>query len=72
MSDVPFASGHQIIDRKHIPAALDQVVAQMRTQKARTSRNDSAQAASFEAIHITRVARKARTSRPSFDAFGGL
>jgi hypothetical protein len=31
MGDVPVASGDQIIHRKHIPAALDQVVAQMRT-----------------------------------------
>jgi hypothetical protein len=31
MSGVPLGSGNQIIDRKHIPAALDKVIAQMRT-----------------------------------------
>jgi hypothetical protein len=44
MSDIPIVPGDQIIDTKHIPSALDQVVTQMRTQKPCTSGYDDAQA----------------------------
>src|SRR2546428_8681821 len=69
MGGVPVASGDQIVDRKHIPAALDQVVAQMRTQKPRTSGNDCAQVPSSQALLIYTQRPNNVISRPTFDAF---
>jgi hypothetical protein len=44
MSDIPIVAGDQIVDAKHFPPTLNQVIAQMRTQKPCTSGYDDAQA----------------------------
>jgi len=35
MPDVGFRSGHQVVDRQNFPAALKQVVTQVRSKKSR-------------------------------------
>ncbi len=43
MADISLVSGHQVVDAKHIPVALNQIIAKVRTQKPRTAGDDCAQ-----------------------------
>jgi hypothetical protein len=47
MAQVGGSAGDQVIDREYLPAAIEEVVAKVRPQKSRTSRDYRAQRASL-------------------------